>query len=792
MGDQEHPLTKFSESEAQWATAVPSQPDPSYGVADQSEVQIKDFFARPVRIYTAGWAIGETLSLTINPWEIWMSNAHVGNRIANYSFMRGTLKMKFVVNGNPFYYGRTLIAYQPLSGYDTITPNDPVAPDEADLVFWTQHPHIFVDPTSSQAGEIHAPFLYSENGLSITEDHVEWRNMGAIHFRGLTPLSHANGGTDELDITVFAWMDDIVLSVPTGVNPAILNPQSGECDPQGQISRPATAVAAAANALSDAPYIGPYAKASSMVATGVASVAQAFGYSKPVIQEPAMVVKPQVMGSLAPYNDVDTATPLAGDKKQELCVDTRTMGLSGTDELDIKHIASHLSYIGQFNWSSASNHGVLLGSVGVTPSQRMEAADGGYTLSSTAFCAMPFEYWRGSLKFRFQIVASNYHRGRLQVAWDPDSALITGFNLRYNRIIDIAEERDFTIDVGWGSRHAWLRTDKILEDSIPFEAAGQYIIDSTRHNGILVLRVLNGLAEPSSGIDSVKINVFVSGGDDLEFAVPSLARNTNKLTPFVEEEQLAPQSGDIEDDDANDPEQSEQESILTNIPVGTASDVFFGDPVVSFRSLLKRYCRVDALDMGGTLSIFQLTVPFRPFTPGADPHGKDVVSTLPYNIVNQSYFSYVALAFVAFRGSMRWKAMLPIAGTVPQGMFSVENVAESDDISKLGLLSFPTTDLFTRMRDAGDGSAGSAATSAHVNNVLESAIPYYSHLRFIHTKNPSVLDSDSQAMEERAHRYTVHNNNNIVESFIIRYHACGDDATFGFYTGLPRMYQIKV
>jgi hypothetical protein len=800
MGDEKHPLVKFSETETQWTTTVPSQPDLSYGVADQHESDLVNFFSRPTRIFVLGWAIGEKLSININPWELFLKNARIGNRIANFNFLRGTLKIKLVINGNPFYYGRTLVAYKPMSGYDTITDTDFAASDEADLTFWSQHPHLFLDPTTSQAGEMHLPFLYPENGLSITEDLAEWRSFGMLVFRGLTSLAHSNGGIEGVSINVFAWMDDMVLTAPTDTNPALLDPQSGEYEPKGLISRPANAVAAAANALSEAPYIAPYAKATALAASGVAAAAQVFGYCKPVSQESVIYVKPTFFGALTSYNDIDSAVPLSGDRKQELTVDTRTMGLAGIDELDMKHVCSHESYVGQLPWSTNESTNALLGVVGITPSHRMVAGDGGYTFSSTAFAALPFEYWRGSMRIRFQVVCSNYHRGRLMIGWDPDSSLNTETNIRYTRIVDISEERDFTMDVGWGSRHAWLRTDNVAVDPIPFVLGNYNQYNHNTNNGMLIVRVLNSLTEPSAGVDDVMINVFVSGGDDLEFAVPNLSRNVDYLSPFVGDAQFVPQSGeDTEDDLGNVPESVVQETILPEVPIGTASDVFFADPVVSFRQLLKRYVLHDIHGMTSIHSYNILKLPFRPFTPGADPYGLTEIATeppTPYNRVHHTYFTYVALAYVAFRGSMRWKVHVAKSesGEAPT-LFRVENVADSSALPKYDSYSFSHNSEDV-VRKLSSGSAGCLATDAKHNAVLEFSVPYYSHLRFLSTKNPSVLDESVDSghanYQERSHLITLWcANTNISNAAVTRFHACGDDATFGFYCGLPRMYTIN-
>ena len=89
----------------------------------------------------------------------------------------------------------------------------------------------------------------------------------------------------------------------------------------------------------DIPAIGPYALATHMVASTVESVAKVFGYSKPVNLHNYEPIRPHYVGRVACTNDVDNCEKLTCDSKQELTIDSRTVGLSGRDELSLKYIA---------------------------------------------------------------------------------------------------------------------------------------------------------------------------------------------------------------------------------------------------------------------------------------------------------------------------------------------------------------------------------------------------------------------------------------------------------------------
>ena len=55
----------------------------------------------------------------------------------------------------------------------------------------------------------------------------------------------------------------------------------------------------------------------------------------------------------------------------------------------------------------------------VNPCLWQEDANGAIVLPPCAIAALPFRYWNGSMKFRFQVVCSTFHKGRLEIRFDP-------------------------------------------------------------------------------------------------------------------------------------------------------------------------------------------------------------------------------------------------------------------------------------------------------------------------------------------------------------------------------------
>jgi hypothetical protein len=140
-----------------------------------------------------------------------------------------------------------------LANYKPLDFNDDFTVDRAlitqDNVAASQRPHVYLDPTTSAGGDMILPFVWDYNACRLPLG--DFSRLGAFSIRTLTDLKHANGASDPITISVFAWAEDMHLSTPTVQDSLGLTPQMEETilDPQadeygtGPISRPASIVA---------------------------------------------------------------------------------------------------------------------------------------------------------------------------------------------------------------------------------------------------------------------------------------------------------------------------------------------------------------------------------------------------------------------------------------------------------------------------------------------------------------------------------------------------------------------
>jgi len=787
-------------------------------VHDDHSVPLDEFFSRPVKIAEYSWSPSIQLNDELDPWSLFFDNPRVANRIANYKLLRANLKVKAVINGNGFYYGKLMMAYWPLSHYDNTSDFGGLS--EHSLVAVSQLPRVFMCPTTSVGGEMKLPMFWHLDYLDIPKS--EWNQLGTLLLRTLTPLKHANGASNPISITIFAWAEDVHISVPTSNEPTVLQPQMGEIDEankKGVISGPATNVAKYASYFKGIPYIGPFAKATEIAGNAAASMAKIFGYSRPAITAAPMPYKPNPYASLALTNVPDTSLKLTVDDKQELTIDPRIAGIGGEDPMNIRAIAQKETYISSFDWAVGTGADTLLWNVRVDPCVVRKQNTGGtkFWFPAIAYATMPFAYWRGSIKYRFQIVSSAFHKGRLKIVYDPDfiaSSTYLGyseFNTNYMKIVDIADETDFTITVGGAQDLVYRR------HFLPATDVGSEMFSTTRYtstgdigksNGVLGVIVLNELTVPNEVPNNdIKINVFISAGDDFEVAGPD--DYFQRFTLMPQSEVLNPQSGDLDpntlpSDVIGDP--SHVGDSVVGLPEENDSkinDVFFGESISSFRTLLKRFnmwntipkTSVDACIRAGRFNLYPYFRGY--FTDAVD---QDVAGE-PYNYANTILLHWLMWGFSGYRGSIRYK-MIPMGSVMLRDRIDVERVTPYYDSSAyrsaISIQQLEATETIARYNFVGKyighdldldrhltGTKGEAIATTYVNGALEFEVPYYSQYRFVPGKWKNLTGNilHRGAWEYRAYfgedGFKSHNAHWVI------YTAAGEDFQTYMFTGCP-------
>lgn len=784
-------LTTFTDSDCGNSFTQIGYPDATYWKDYTPEADLQDWLKRPIRIQRYTWSEGAQLNEVIYPWRDYLNEPSVKNKIQNYSYLQANLHIKLVINASPFYYGFGMMAYRPLQVFtpSTIAPEFTNSSDGYYMAL-SQRPHIKFFPQTCEGGEMVLPFFYHKDWLNITNLN-EVRDMGELEMYTPISLQQANGVVGSgVSVSVFAWMENVKLSGAT-VAPA-LQGKDEYGDMKGPVSKPASAIAKVANALSSAPYIGPFARATGMIATGIGSIASLLGYTNVPVIKDVDPVKSLVFHSFASTEISQPVEKLSIDPKNELTIDNRVAGLDGIDELMMSKWITHETYETFFNWSTARTPDEQLFLQYVSPEITTTKPIGtvfGIQRTPLSHLAKMFAYWRGSMVYRFKIIKTKYHSGRLLIQWDPQGNLETAgssVNLVMTKVIDISETDDFEIIVPYHQPTHYQRTLALEDPENTSTYYGQSTpsvpaYGNTVFNGRLTVKVLSVLTAPVEP-STIQIAVFVRGGDDFEFANPI------EINPKYSMWRL--QSGEENGENL----------------------VFHGERLHSLRQLLRRTCfiRHQAGNNDGAAN-FVSNWTFRHALPppqrGFDLQGiNNAVNTLgtisdkPYNFCKMVPYSWISPCFIGYRGSHIWHYNVNALKTVGQIRAIRDNAVITDRGQYATTNGVSDTAGWNLSRNAANaelqlsGASGQSVTNQITQSGLSVLYPMYSRFRF-RTTNKATLtlgaeydDSKYEAAKVTVQTQTDTQNNLGKYMEMSLYHSIGTDFSFQFFINVPSVY----
>jgi hypothetical protein len=748
----ESETVRFIDNAAGDTLVLPTTDNPVARVDDTDDLTLGRFFARPTLIHTASWSTADVtgnLGSSFDPWTLFLSSAAIRKKLDNFAYLRGNLHIKILVNGTPFQYGAVRYCYFPYASSGKIRTNTVSALPL--LIPYSQVPGVFLHPQANAGGQMTLPFFYLKNWLDITTAS-EVATMGNIQPVVYAPLRLAvSGGSTAVTLRTYAWMTDVQLMGST-LKLSLQGDEYGD----GPISLPASAIAAAAGALTKIPVIGRFARATEIGAGAISKMASLFGYTNvPVIADVHALV-PNVAPHLASTQIGQPIQKLTVDPKQELSIDSSFHSLGSEDELAISYLKKKESYFGATSWSTTDAAGTQIFNMRINPNldanipilNSLSATVGhrSYQVPLSYFGRL-FNYWRGDIRVRVKVVCTKFHKGRLKISYDPVadiSATDPPENVVYTQILDIGEHDDVVFTIPYHQPEGWKSIDKnALGTNDNWTPGGALAPRSAFDNGTLTIRVLNTLTAPASS--TVNLLFFVSGGDNFEYAAPSTTLQADSSRSY-------PTMFNLQGEDTTDIK-------ATEMVIGTRADILperysvnMGECVSSLRSLLHRHTlyqtRAATDDATSGNRLMYTTFKRFPAVPGYNGtspfSATNVVAaagTSNFTFCRMTPLAWVTYAFCGYRGSYNWSLVLNSPASV--GV---------DDISVMRTTSTSNTEiLLTSAFTAGSGPAklasyngyntpyvskddgmvgGGAITSNRVNNTIMINVPNYNKNNF--------------------------------------------------------------
>lgn len=751
---------------------------------------INKYLERPIIVDTFT-SLKAAISREIPLWFILSQTPSIRSKFENFAYFHGNIDVTIAVSGTQFHTGKLLVSYQPypLNNEALAVLKQRLTVDAVNyrplmLNYLSQaRGATIIDVKDNQPLKLSVPFISTKpmyrlfntdaTALQPFEWYDDFLNAGSLFLYSINDFGSVSAAPSEVSVMVYANFTDVSLGTLTGTE-VILSTESMDERKTGPVEKFFSAAEEIASALVAVPIISNLARPSAMVMSGMSGISSYFGWSKPILSHDRVSMKPDGFCNGAVTIGTDTSKIIGVDPKRELTVDPIFFG-SSDDEMSLAYITNVPSYVNTFSWSPLDEAFLLpIFKYAVTPflNTNYEILSRRYIQpSALSFSASPFSYWRGEIEFTFEFVCSAYHRGKYCVVYEPNisqSTLIgTDLNLNehYMKIIDLQDAQTVSFCVKWASPRAWLEVPHLPGED--FYSAGNTAFPPSLEpycNGFIYLVPINTLQSPDDS--AIEINTYVRG-KNMHYAVPNQEGIPDDRTVLITE---SLSMTEVTCQDLN-PSTADTKNIHMQ---------HFGEKILSFRSLLKRYQYNDSvITVGSSVPFLIATIPIL-------PRNNLEFGSLQVDATRKDLWSYLRYAYLGMRGSMRHRIKFARGGV--QTPLSHVNVTLNPPV-----VSF--SDQMTMSSSSnyvGNTLSGGVTYMTYVNSAVEVDMPFYSSNLWVFSQ-PSDLVGTQQLNEmsvKWSKDYNVlidqHETIGVTDSTDVYLEtATGEDFSFYHFTGAP-------
>ncbi|APG76894.1 hypothetical protein [Beihai sphaeromadae virus 1] len=696
----------------------------------------------------------------------------------NYNaFFSTNLKIWVKLASNPFQCGKLLVTWIPQG--DMGMP----AGKSISVYSMTSMNHILLDAAYQKEGVLEIPFTHIVNMMRTNNFPGDY-GMGQLVCRVLNPLRDVSK-KKYVTFTVFANFEsfDVIVPTPIGFDDALDGTQySGTFWPSfsnvarqqdesekksdvGIVTAVLDTVSAGVSLLGNIPVFSSVMTGIGSVVNAGANLSRRLGLSKPHSVAATSPMIPRPFTSVSHFEGLDMSVMLGTDPKNSIRIVPGLFG-SKIDEMNLEYLLKTPGFVVSQVWSRDDANSSILLTLPVLPTLgafefvMRDKVYNGCTFPLLGYVSLMAKYWRGSLKFRIQVVSTEYHRGALIVAFVPYGTV--------QERAKLSTTSHVKLDIG---------VTKEIEFSIPFVSHVMFHqivspfeeVTFDRHQAIgsLQISVLNALVAPDSVSDKIDINVWVSAGSDFRLALPSLDLISSFNYGTRAKKMDLTQALDNFDDSPiscrtrENVQFSEDPAFLPCLQPSNieASQYVMGEGLYNVRDFLKIFVRkFKATTSIGPYESKILHVPINSFLDDKELH--------PDVEVFDTFVDHILRIYRYSRGSIRHKIM-----------------CSSRDIKLSAIATISTNVPYYKWLSSSylhrEGAPWCVA-APKLNPTLEYCIPYFHMVRqMVHGKD----------MSPRSVTICVESLSNQVQDFgMICYEAIGDDFSAGYIMGPPTVW----
>jgi hypothetical protein len=437
------------------------------------------------------------------------------------------------------------------------------------------------------------------------------------------------------------------------------------------------------------------------------------------------------------------------------------------DEMLLSELMGRMFRIKHTAWALSAGIGIQLSNGSLNPwgSEVHAVGTSQEFMGAAGLFSMLSSYWRGSIRYRVEVVCSNFHRGRLcfAVFYNRDVATAAAYTLNettntYNVYLDVVNGiGDVTIDVPYQSRYPYLNH------------LSEYYTDiSKMAYGSWTLTVINPLVAPDSVSPIVDVNIYACAAEDMSFHYPTAGYNLDgptityiPPTPVSVNTAINEVRAQADCCETTTSTSHVEASSLFTRGKKTAPPPQFGENIVSIRDLLRRFqfCYLVAIPVDGS--------------------GSQTTSVSAINILGRHQaFWQLGHFFRYMRGQIRFRFVLLNLHTISSDESSVVQVAAT----AYSPYANDTSDLRPKMlyNNVANCILGVAAP------VKTITLPYLSS-DLNYTTPWNLTDSNQNSLNAQFHFFSMRPNVATEVVYVAVYCAVGDDFRLGCFLGTPSL-----
>lgn len=523
----------------------------------ESTWNLFQMLTKPIKINTVKWTTSQAPGTFIaivgtnlhpnTPKDLLNANVESmqTNLLKSYTFGRYSPVFTLQLNSTKFNNGRLWFGYVPCTEYaDSFFETD-------NMTQMSMYPHVEIDAANASPVTLTMPWFHPQSSFNHNIDTIGERSLGYPFLYVFSQLAVPSGATTSLDVTIMMHLDATELHVPvnpvfTYLSPKVptrqllylqrkLFPESdfesdneahGIFDRIGSLWNNLVGIAEnigdgidhAVN-LDFSEAAGDFGKA---IDKGISTVEENEDVIAMLMDKPnclkTEVMVPRQMGSLAYGIGSDTTTRL--DITPYSHYRPNKFHFSGFhNDSDLLSLCRRYAVCNRVSWASTAVAGTELLSKKVHPIQPFDQTNvNGYQNSFLAHVARAFLRWRGSIKFRVSIIATQFHSGRLLLVYSNGYEGATTMDESMNwpcAVLDLhnADNRSYEFECKYNATVPFLRTN-FHTNPVDLEEFSLYFL------GEFKIYVLNELTHTESIATAIDIQVEVCAGDDFVVETP--------------------------------------------------------------------------------------------------------------------------------------------------------------------------------------------------------------------------------------------------------------------------------